>query len=302
MRSLPNFLVLLTLLSLLSLGACKKTEPPPVKLTRGAELYGRMCAVCHGEQGEGYKADQAPRLAQPEFQASVSDEQLREAIKNGRNATTMSAWSKDRGGPLSPEEIEEVIKFLRTWRKTAPVALDERPLVADLPRAQNLYARECIFCHGERGVGGPNVHIGNPQLLQVASNGFIRYALKNGRPGTLMKAYAQTIGDEGIEDLAGLLRSWANPAPPPPAPAPPPPIPLGPVPLNPRGPDAVGFKMTPATTPMDIIHAQLTRGARMVLLDARAPSDYMNQHIAGAVSVPFTTQTRTWPSCPKTPG
>jgi len=287
MRSLSNLLLFVSFLSLGFLGACKKPEPPPVKLTRGAELYGRMCAVCHGEKGEGYKADQAPRLAQPEFQASVSDEQLREAIKNGRNSTTMSAWSTDRGGPLSPEDIEQLIKFLRIWRKGAPATLDERPLAGDLPRAENLYLRECVRCHGERGVGGPNVHIGNPQLLQVASNGFIRYAIKHGRPGTLMLGFSQTIGDEGMEDLTGLLRSWASPAPPPPPPAPPPPIPLGPVPLNPRGPDPVGFKTTPQTTPMDVIHAQLQRGARMAFLDARAPSDYINRHIAGAVSVPF---------------
>ncbi|MEI9935959.1 MAG: c-type cytochrome [Pseudomonadota bacterium] len=288
MHRLPNFLVLVSLLSLGSLGACKKPPPPPpAPLTRGAELYGRMCAVCHGANGEGYKADQAPRLAQPEFQASVSDDQLREAIKNGRNGTTMSAWSTERGGPLSAEDIEQVIEFLRTWRKGARVALDERPLGGDLARGENLFARECVRCHGARGVGGPNIHIGNPQLLQVASNGFIRYAIKNGRPGTLMNGFSQTIGDEGIEDLTGLLRSWQNPEPPPPPPAPPPPIPLGPVPLNPRGPDAVGFKVTPEMTPMDVIHAQLQRGARMVLLDARAPSDYMNQHIAGAVSVPF---------------
>ena len=131
------------------------------------------------------------------------------------------------------------------------------------------------------------MHIGNPQLLQVASNGFIRFALKTGRPGTPMPSFLQRLGEEGIEDLTGLLRTWANPAPPPPPPAPPPPIPLGPVPLNPRGPDPVGFKRTPETTPMDVIHAQLQHGARMALLDARAPSDYMNQHIAGAVSVPF---------------
>ena len=34
-------------------------------------------------------------------------------------------------------------------------------------------------------------------------------------------------------------------------------------------------------------HAQLERGARMAILDARAPSDYTDEHIAGAVSVPF---------------
>src|SRR5262249_48753813 len=65
------------------------------------------------------------------------------------------------------------------------------------------------------------------------------------------------------------------------------PIPLGPVPLNPHGPEPVGFNKAPATTKAEVIHAELERGARMALLDARAPSDYRNRHIAGAVSVPF---------------
>jgi cytochrome c oxidase cbb3-type subunit III len=68
---------------------------------------------------------------------------------------------------------------------------------------------------------------------------------------------------------------------------PPPPIPLGPVPLNPKGPEPQGFARFPGVTSVDVVHAQLKRGARMALLDARAPSDYANEHIAGAVSVPF---------------
>lgn len=287
MRRLSKLLLLIASLSSGSLTACKKAEPPPAKLTRGAELYGRMCAVCHGDKGEGYKADQAPRLAQPGFQATASDEQLRAAIRDGRIGTTMSAWSKNRGGPLSPEDIEEVIHFLRTWRTGPAVTLDEKPITGDPARGEVLFARQCVRCHGERGVGGPNVHIGNAQLLQTVSNGFIRYAIKNGRPGTLMPSFEKTIDEPGIEDLTALLRSWANPPPPPPPPAAAAPLPLGPVPLNPKGPDPVGFKLTPETTSMEIIHAQLQRGARLALLDARAPSDYITQHIAGAVSVPF---------------
>jgi len=73
-------------------------------------------------------------------------------------------------------------------------------------------------------------------------------------------------------------------APPPPRP---PPIPLGPVPLNPLGPEPVGFKNAPGTTKIEVVKGELDRGARMALLDARAPSDYLNEHIGGAVSVPF---------------
>ncbi|HET7545203.1 MAG TPA: c-type cytochrome [Polyangiaceae bacterium] len=287
MRSLVKFLLFVAFPCLVSLGACKKPERMSQAAAHGAQLYGRMCAVCHGEHGEGYKADQAPRLAQPEFQRSVSDEHLREAIKNGRTGTTMSAWSKDRGGPLSGPEIEDVIAFLRTWRKDQPATLDERPIHGDVSRAETLFARECLRCHGERGVGGPNLHIGNPQLLRTASNGFLRYAIRNGRPGTKMEGYSKTLGEQGIEDLTSLLRGWINPAPPPPPPAPPPPIPLGPVPLNAKGPEPVGFKKYPQMTSLEVIHAQLQRGARMALLDARAQSDYVTQHIAGAVSVPF---------------
>ena len=286
MRTLPAFLWLSLLPLLAALGACHKPAPP-AKLTQGAELYGRMCAVCHGEKGEGYKADQAPRLAQPEFQSSVDDAYLREAITNGRAGTTMSAWSKDRGGPLSAADVNELITFLRTWRKGPAASLDERALGGEAARGENVFARECFRCHGTRGVGGPNVHIGNPQLLVTASNGYLRYAIKNGRPGTLMPAFAKTLSEVDIEDLTTLLRSWALPPAPPPAPAPPPPIPLGPVPLNAKGGDPVGFKMQPLTTPLEIIHAELARGKRMAILDARAPSDYMNKHITGAVSVPF---------------
>jgi cytochrome c oxidase cbb3-type subunit 3 len=72
-----------------------------------------------------------------------------------------------------------------------------------------------------------------------------------------------------------------------PPPARPPPIPLGPVPLNPKGPEPVGFSKQPLTTKADDVKKQLDRHARMALLDARAPSDYLGEHIAGAVSVPF---------------
>lgn len=287
MRRFPACLVVLALSLLALLGGCKKAVPPPEPQSHGAELYGRMCSVCHGANGEGYKADQAPRLAGVEFQSTVTDEHLRDAIKNGRASTTMSAWGKERGGPLSDPDIEAVIKFLRTWRKGPEVALDEKALAGQATQGEAVYARQCNRCHGARGVGGPNIHIGNPQLLQTSSNGFLRYAIKNGRTGTAMPAFEKVLSEAEIEDLTTLLRSWSLPPAPEPEPVKASPLPLGPVPLNPKGRDPVGFKLHPATTPMDVIHTELTRGARMVILDARAPSDYMNQHIAGAVSVPF---------------
>ena len=265
--------------------ACSR--PSPLQ-RQGAELYGRMCAVCHGPKGEGYKADQAPALREPGFLASASDAFLRDAIVNGRLGSTMSAWGRESGGPLQPADVSALIAFMRMWPAGAP-PLDERDIAGDSVRGAAIYQRECARCHGAHGTEGPGIRLGNPGLLTYASNGFLRLAIRNGRARTQMAAFAGKLGDQGVEDVLAFIRSW--PAHPPVAvparPADPPPLPLGKVPLNPKGPAPVGFKATPDMTPAAVVKAQLDRGAKMGILDARAPTDYMREHIKGAVSVPF---------------
>ena len=259
---------------------------------RGAEVYALMCAVCHGASGEGYKADHAPALAQRDFLGSVTDEFLRAAIADGRWGSTMSAWGLERGGPLAKGDVESVVAFLRS-RAEGRAALDESPLRrgGNAEKGGAVYARECAQCHGARGTGGTAESIGNPQLLSTASNGFLRYAIANGRPATPMPGFRATLGDDAIDDVIALLRTWET-APAPAlarraTPARPPPLPLGPVPLNPHGPEPAGFRATPGVTSAATVKGELDRGARMGILDARAPSDYANEHITGAVSVPF---------------
>jgi len=271
----------------LSTLACNQREQTLVE-RRGARVYQKMCAVCHGPTGGGYKADRAPGIMRPNFLGPVTDEFLRTAITNGRTATTMSAWGVERGGPLGPADVSALIAFMRTWDRQAHPVLDERPIRGDATRGMETFTRECARCHGPRGTGGLYVGIANPQLLATASNGFLRHAIQNGRPGTGMLSLGPTLGESAVEDIIALLRSWQTAAPPTQVAATrPPPLPLGPVPLNPRGPEPVGFKAHPGTTPADVVKAQLDRHARMALLDARAPSDYTSEHITGAVSVPF---------------
>ena len=258
------------------------------KQARGAHVYARMCAVCHGPSGNGYAADRAPSLTHRDFLAAVDDGYLRTAILEGRSGTTMSAWSSFRGGPLSIDDAAALVAFLRSWSDAPAAKLDDHPAKGDPRRGADLFARQCAPCHGERGVGGTFVGIGSPDVLRSATDGFLRQAVLEGRPGTPMPSFAKTLGPAGVDDVLAALRDWQRTSPPqlrPPAKLPP--LPLGPVPLNPKGPEPEGFAATPQTTRLDVVKAQLDRGARMALLDARAPSDYTLEHIAGAVSVPF---------------
>jgi len=248
----------------------------------GSELYARMCAVCHGADGEGYKADQATALAQPDFLASASDQLIGSAIAQGRLGTTMSAWHSVAGGPLRDPDIAALVAFIRTWQRGPAVQLDERPTSGDVQRGKAIFTRECERCHGPTA---PNVRILAPQFLANASSGFIRHALRTGRPPTSMQSYSASLGEGGIEDVVAYLRSLPT-KPAEARAALPPPIPLGPVP-NPKGPEPQGFQAYPAMTKVDVVGAQHARKARMLLLDARVPSDYELEHIRGAVSVPF---------------
>jgi cytochrome c oxidase cbb3-type subunit III len=260
-----------------------------VQEQRGDLLYHRMCAVCHGASGQGYAADQAPSLTRGDFLAAVDDAYLRSAIVDGRGGTTMSAWSSGRGGPLTSDDVGALVSYLRSWSDRPAMTLDgHAPVGGDATRGAALFAHECAACHGARGVEGTFVGIGGFDLLRSASDGFLRQAIRDGRPGTPMPAFARKLGDAGIDDLLAHLRALqkSTTAPHKP-PAKPPPLPLGPVPMHPHGPEPKGFAATPLTTKLDVVKAQLDAGARMALLDARAPSDYIGEHIADAVSVPF---------------
>src|SRR5262249_21505222 len=107
-RLLPGLLV-----PALAAQAPANATPSPEQLAKGKELYAKMCAVCHGPAGEGYRADQAPRIAHPDFLVAVNDDYLRRAITQGRPGTTMSAWGKERGGPLSPAEVDALVALMR---------------------------------------------------------------------------------------------------------------------------------------------------------------------------------------------
>jgi cytochrome c oxidase cbb3-type subunit 3 len=258
----------------------------PTPIERGAALYAGMCAVCHGVNGEGYKADQAPMLAHQDFLASASDEFLRVAISHGRPGTTMSAWGTELGGPLRSTEVLALIAFLRSWQKQPTIALDESPNLGTAARGEAIFKRECAECHGAKA---KFLQLLNPELLEHATPGFLRQAIRKGRAPTKMPAYEAKLGARGVDDVIAYLKSLPARVRPPGATGPitPPPIPLGPVPLNKRGPEPKDFVAYPAMTSVDVIAREYKRKARMAILDARAPSDYAIEHVAGAVSVPF---------------
>ena len=259
----------------------------PPTAARGRILYDRYCGFCHGTEGKGYAADEAPALANEELLPIASDEYLSRAISRGRPGTTMSAWSITRGGPLFDNDVAAIVMFLRGWQKPSKTSLasDAGPPGGDAKRAEPVYTARCASCHGKEGHGGKYIELSNPELLGSASDAFLAASIEHGRPGTPMVALGGKIPATGIADLVALLRSWQKPVDEVVV-LPPKPGELTNVVINPKGPPPK-FDEKADFTPVDVVKREIDRGASVVIADARAPSDYVKSHVAGAVSVPF---------------
>ena len=99
-----------------------------------------------------------------------------------------------------------------------------------------------------------------------------------------MAGYETQISPQGIEDLVALIRSWQTETRS---------HPVGDITidfenmiLNPAGPEP-DFEEGERFVGVDKVNEAMELGARMALLDARPSSDYLLEHITGAVSLPF---------------
>jgi len=262
------------------------------RVAQGAALYVKYCALCHGPEGKGYAADNAPSLVSAELLRSASDDFLIVSTGLGRPGTSMAGYSTDKGGPLRPEDIRALVAWLRS-RGPARQPLAATPVHGDASRGAALYTEKCASCHGTPQQRGAAVQLSNPVFLSVASDPFLRHAIAEGRPGAgagelQMQSWKAQLSAEQIDDLVALLRSWAV-AEPPKLGGPPPKAPPkdGPVVIHPKG-KAPRFTLREGRfVPADAVKQALDRKQRIVIVDARPASDWIRSHIPGAVSIPY---------------
>ncbi|MGF1510374.1 MAG: c-type cytochrome [Myxococcota bacterium] len=88
------------------------------RIALGKHLFELHCAGCHGEAGRGGRI--APTLAAQEFLSKVSDDQLQWWVALGIPGTNMPAYDIDHGGPLTDQEIGQLVTYMRSWEEDAP--------------------------------------------------------------------------------------------------------------------------------------------------------------------------------------
>ncbi|MEW6270056.1 MAG: c-type cytochrome [Thermodesulfobacteriota bacterium] len=284
-RSIVRWLAPLALCLAVLVDAGAPRAEDAAQVAAGAALYEKYCALCHGAQAQGYAADNAPSLVSPEFLSAADDRFLVASIALGRPGTAMAAYGVELGGPLHEAEMAQLVAFLRS-RGPAATALTP-PQGGSAKRGAALYARSCSSCHGDRRSHGTAPHLANATFLALASDAFLYDAIARGRDGTPMKAYAGELDQEQIADLVAYLRSWADNSAAVRAATVNVPPPAGPIVLNPDGASAELALRDDRFVAADDVKRMLDEKRRIVIVDARATSDWQRERIEGAISVPY---------------
>lgn len=254
-------------------------------LAEGRALYESHCALCHGSDGTGYRADDAPAIGRPGYLRHADDAFLEIAVYDGRPGTPMSAWGDRHGGPFTRPQARAVVAYVRSFSDVEIEDLSGITVSGDATRGSAIYARECASCHGASGEGVTAPTLDNAVFQDSASDGFLRRSIELGRPDTPMPAFGATLSAQDLDDVVTFVRTLRR-EPPPMWPIEDPPT-LETLVIHPGGAPPSFTLREGRYVPAADVNAALEAGQRLILLDARATSDWVLGHIPGAAPFPF---------------
>ena len=157
---------------------------PPDQIMDFQTLYGQNCSGCHGAEGRG---GAALALRDPVFLAIADERVIRRVASQGVPGTPMPAFAQSAGGMLTGQQIEVIVRGIRSWAKPEELRALSPPPYSD-PAAGNpqrgeaAYANFCASCHGSEGRGGKASSIVDGAYLSLVSDQDLRTIVIAGRP------------------------------------------------------------------------------------------------------------------------
>ncbi len=168
-------------------------------LAAGRSLYQSNCTECHGDRGS--RIPSIP-LDSPQFLAGLGgDAAVRQVVAEGKGI--MPAWGKERGGPLSDEQIRRVVEYV-----LSPDGL----MAPRIGNGRTLFLRYCQTCHGPKGNRIPAAPLSSASFLQQQGEAALETTIRDGRRSMLAfgKATGGPFSDTDIKQVVLYLQVMAG--------------------------------------------------------------------------------------------
>ena len=195
---------------------------PPDKIMDFSFLYANNCSGCHGADGKG---GVAIGLGDPTYLAIADDAAIRRVTALGVAGTSMPAFARSSGGMLTDNQIDIVIRGIRTrWSKpdvlrnlSAPPYLAQVP--GDAKRGADVFVTYCSSCHGVDGRGSKQAgSIVDGSYLALVSDQYLRTTVIVGRrewgaPDWRSNVPGKPMSTEDVSDVVAWLSAQRSPFP-----------------------------------------------------------------------------------------
>ncbi|MCH7672175.1 MAG: c-type cytochrome [Proteobacteria bacterium] len=172
----------------------------------------RYCTTCHGVDGRGNIAVQAPRLAGMEdWYLKRQLENFREGIRGTHPADIQGIAMQPMAAKLSDASIADIVSWVGSWEYVAA----ETTVVANARRGRTAF-QSCAACHGtdaegNEALGAPALAGQNDWYLVTQLKNFrggLRGAHQDDTYGAQMISMSRTlVGDAAILDVVSYINS-----------------------------------------------------------------------------------------------
>lgn len=175
----------------------------PQALKMGGRLFASNCSVCHGSDAKG--AYGFPNLTDNDWRWGGDPETIKASIMGGRHGV-MPAWAE----VIGEQGVADVAGFVLTNLDGRTLPKDAK---ADVENGKQLFATNCVACHGPEGKGTPAMgapNLTHPQaFIYGSSYAQLQQTIRYGRQGQ-MPAQQDIQGNDKVHLLAAYVYSLSH--------------------------------------------------------------------------------------------
>jgi mono/diheme cytochrome c family protein len=180
---------------------------------KGTELFGTLCARCHGDHGEGSAV--APPLAATDNPVTGDDSRIYGTVTTGVAGTAMGSFRS-----LDAAALRSLIAAVRALPPVEAKRTGWTPRAGDAQKGAETFAKYCVKCHGPHGEGPEAPALANPAFLASATDGYLTATILRGRGATKMphfgvaEAEHPRLSPDAVVDVVAFIRSFSLTGPP----------------------------------------------------------------------------------------
>lgn len=179
------------------IGYLKELSRAPTGPINAQAIFESRCIVCHGEDGSKMEG---VRLADPAFLKGIGDALSIKTVSDGKAG--MPAFSKERGGPLSREEINAVYGYVKGLAKNGQT----NGQAGNAQAGKELFTKSCASCHGPNGDSLGSANLASKAFLdQRGQDGLIK-ATEEGKGG--MPAFGTAKGGQLSKEQVSAIVAY----------------------------------------------------------------------------------------------